>query len=304
MLNRLCRDDSRTEADRQAPASAAYVDDIRLPSTRTVVRVEIIPSSVSAADEAPQFLSSYLVDDAVCIDGGSIGLLADVDRQRAVQHVFLTHAHLDHVASLPLFVENVHEPGTPCVELLGSPETLSSIHRDLFNDRIWPDFFRLSTPHDAFVRATPLEPLVTVERAGLRITPVPVTHSCETFAMVVDDGRSCVAFAADTGPTELLWHELAARPTLRGVFLECSFPDRLGDFAARTGHLCPATFGAQRARLPAEVRFFAVHRKARHAATIARELAALNAPGVELARPGVVYDLGRAGQPDFRPRSA
>lgn len=257
------------------------------------MRVELIPSSVSAAAgvDEPQFLSSYLVDDAVCIDGGSVGLLADVDRQRAVRHVFLTHAHLDHVASLPLFIENVYEPGPGCVEILGSAETLASIHGDLFNDRIWPDFFRLSSPRDAFVKATPLEPLATVERAGLRITPVPVTHSCETLAMVVDDGASCVAFAADTGPTDLLWRELAARPTLRGVFLECSFPDALGDFATRIGHLSPATFAAQRARLPPGARFFAVHRKARHAATIARELAALGAPGVELARPGVVYEL-------------
>jgi ribonuclease BN (tRNA processing enzyme) len=268
------------------------------------VRIELIPSSVSAGADAPQFLSSYLVNDAVCIDGGSVGLLADVDRQRAVGHVFLTHAHLDHVASLPLLVENVYEPGPECVEILGSAETLASIRRDLFNDRIWPDFFRLSTPHDAFLRATPLEPLKTVERAGLRITPVPVTHSCETLAMIVDDGRSCVAFAADTGPTDLLWHELATRPTLRGVFLECSFPDGLADFASRIGHLCPTTFRAERARLPADVRCFAVHRKARHAATIARELAALDMPGVELARPGVAYDLEPDGQPDLRPRRA
>ena len=251
------------------------------------MHVRLLPSACGDGP-APQFLSSYLVGDAIAIDAGSLGLQADLEVQRRVRHVFLTHAHLDHVASLPLLVENVYEPGPDCPEVLAAPDTLAQVRRDLFNDRVWPDFFRLSTPADAFVRSTSLEPLKTVERAGCRITPVPVTHSCETLAMVVDDGSSCVAFAADTGPTDLLWRELAARPALRAVFLECSFPNALADLATRTGHLCPTTFAAQRARLPAAVRVFVVNRKARHAATIATELAAA---GVEMARPGVGYEL-------------
>lgn len=255
------------------------------------MRIELLASSIAGQEGGPQFLSSYLVGDAIAIDGGSVGLLADLDRQRAVRHVFLTHPHLDHVASLPLLVETTYEPGPDCLEVLASAATLTQIRRDLFNDRIWPDFFRLSTAADAFLTATMLEPMRTVERAGCRITPVPVTHACETLAMVVDDGSSCVAFAADTGPTDLLWRDLAARPGLRGVFLECSFPDALRDLACRTGHLCPATFAAQMDRLPAGVRVIAVHCKARYADTIARELEALGRDGIELARPGVVYDL-------------
>ena len=120
---------------------------------------------------------------------------------------------------------------------------------------------------------------------------MPVTHSGDTLGMIVDDGRSCVAFAADTGPTELLWEKLAARPTLTAVFLECSFPNAMEDLATKTGHLCPHSFATQRARLPAHVRVFAVHRKARYADVIARELAALDLPNVEPVTPGLPYDL-------------
>lgn len=255
------------------------------------MHVRLLPSACGGTNAEPQFLSSYLVGDAIVIDAGSIGLQADLELQRRVRHVFLTHAHLDHVASLPLLVENTFAPGPDCVEVLASADTLAQIRGDLFNDRTWPDFFRLSTEGDAFVTGTRLEPLTTVERAGCRITPVPVSHACETLAMVVDDGRSCVAFAADTGPTDRLWRELALRPSLRGVFLECSFPNSLEDLATRTGHLCPATFASQLARLPADVRVFAVHGKAGHADVIGRELAALGEARVELARPGVGYDL-------------
>lgn len=255
------------------------------------MRVQLLPSACGAPEPGPQFLSSYLVGDRVVIDAGSIGLQADLDVQRRVRHVFLTHAHLDHVASLPMLVENAYEPGPGCVEVLASAGVLAEVRRDLFNGDAWPDFFALSSPADRFVTATPLEPLVTVARAGCRVTAVPVSHGSDTMAMVVDDGAACVAFAADTGPTDLLWEELARRPGLRAVFLECSFPQSLAGLAARCGHLAPATFAAQVRRLPAGVRTLVVHRKAAHAATIAAEIAALGLTGVEMAVPGRPYDF-------------
>jgi 3',5'-cyclic-nucleotide phosphodiesterase len=118
-----------------------------------------------------------------------------------------------------------------------------------------------------------------------------VSHCTETLAMVVDDGTSCVAFAADTGPTELLWSHLADRTNVRAVFLECSFPESLERLATACGHLSPATFATQVARLPRGVRTLVVHRKAAHTATIAAELAARALPGVELAEAGPIYDL-------------
>ena len=253
------------------------------------MKVELLPSSVPPTEA--QFLVSFLVNDTVAIDAGPLGLLSDLRKQGRVRHVFLTHEHIDHVATLPIFLENVYEPGPDCVELLGRADVLDFIHDDIFNGRVWPDFFALSTPADRFITATTLAPLVTVERAGCRITPVPVHHGTDTLAMVVDDGDSCVAFAADTGPTDLLWEELARRPTLRAVFLECSFPEALAGLAARSDHLSPASFAAQAARLPAGVRTLVIHRKAAHAETIAAELAARDLPGVELAVPGRRYDF-------------
>jgi ribonuclease BN (tRNA processing enzyme) len=255
------------------------------------MRVQLLPSACGLPGPGPQFLSSYLLGEQIVIDGGSIGLQADLELQRRVRHVFLTHAHLDHVASLPLLVENVQEAGPECVEVLASAGTLAAIREDLFNGRTWPDFFALSTPAERFLSATLLEPMVPIERAGCRITPVPVTHGTDTLAMVVDDGAACLAFTADTGPTERVWEELAARPQVRGVFLECSFPQALAGLADRSGHLSPASFASQVARLPAGVRTLVVHRKAAHAAAIAAELDALGLPGVELAEPGRTYEF-------------
>jgi len=65
------------------------------------MRVELLPSSLPPSDL--QFLVSFLVNDAVAIDAGPLGLLADLDRQRRVRHVFLTHEHIDHIGGVPFF---------------------------------------------------------------------------------------------------------------------------------------------------------------------------------------------------------
>jgi cAMP phosphodiesterase len=253
------------------------------------MRIELLPSSIPPTDS--QFLVTFLVNEEVAIDAGSVGLLADLDRQRRVKHVFLTHEHLDHVGTLPILLENVYEPGPECVELLAAPEALDFLRRDFFNGRVWPDFFALSRPDDRFVRATPLEPLEPVRRAGLTITPVPVSHGVSTLGLVVDDGNRVVAFPSDTGPTELFWERLATVENLAAVYLEVSFPRRFAGLATATGHLTAETFAAETRKLDRDVRWIVVHRKARYAAEIAREIAGLDLPRIELVRPGEVYEF-------------
>lgn len=253
------------------------------------MKVELLPSSLPPTEA--QFLVSFLVNDTVAIDAGPLGLLSDLRKQERVRHVFLTHEHLDHIATLPILLENVYEPGPDCVELLGLPAVLDFIHRDIFNGRVWPDFFALSTGEDRFVSATPLVPHEPVARAGLTVTPLPVSHGVDTLGYLVDDGRAAVAFPSDTGPTDVLWRHLAAAPRLDAVFLEVSFPNGHADLAAATGHHCPATFAAEIAKIRRDVRWIVVHRKARFAAEIARELEVLGLPNVELVQPGVPYEF-------------
>lgn len=251
------------------------------------MRIELLPSSLPETEI--QFLVSFVVNDEVAIDAGSIGLLADLRRQQAIRHVFITHEHLDHIASLPIFLDNVYSAGSDCVEVLAVADVLEFLHGDIFNGRVWPDFFRLSRPDNAFLRTTVLEPMVPVVRAGLTITPVPVSHGVDTIGLVVDDGVSAVAFPSDTGPTQLLWEHLVDVPHLRAVFLEASFPSTHSDLAALSGHLCTRSFAAEAAKIAAGVRRIVVHRKPRYAAQIARELDELGLHDVELVRPGHVY---------------
>ncbi len=253
------------------------------------MRIELLPSSQPASDR--QFLVSYLINDTVTIDAGSIGLLADLDRQQRVKHVFITHQHIDHIATLPILLENVYEPGPKSIEVLADPQVLGFLHNDLFNGRVWPDFLALSTPDDPFLIPTPLAAGQSVERAGLVVTPIPVSHAVPTLGLIVDDGQSVVAFPSDTGPTVEFWRQLADVERLRAVFLEVSFPNSLAGLADVSGHHCTASFATEIAKLERPVRWIVVHRKPRYADVIAAEIAALGQADVELVQPGMVYEL-------------
>ncbi len=253
------------------------------------MKIELLASSIPPSDS--QFLVCFLVNDEVAIDAGSLGLLADLRRQERVRHVFITHEHIDHIATLPIFLENVYEPGPECVELLAVESVLDFIHHDIFNGRVWPDFFELSTGADRFVRGTPLVLREPVVRAGLTVTPIPVSHCVDTFGVLIDDGRSAVAIPSDTGPTDELWRHLRECPRLDAVFLEVSFPNAHADLAATTGHHCPATFAAEVAKLDRDVRWIVVHRKSRFEREINAELEALRLPNVELVKLGVAYEF-------------
>lgn len=246
------------------------------------MRIRLLPSALGSPPH--QFLSSYRIDDAIAIDAGSLGLLADLEAQRAIRHVFITHTHIDHLATLPLFLENVYDPARSAVTVWGSTAVLETLERDLFNDRLWPDFIALSRATAPFLQLRELHSGVPVEVEGLRLTPVDVNHAVPTHGFLVQDATAAVAISADTGPTEELWHRARTEPHLKAVFLEASFPDAHQALAERTRHLTPAQFAVEKAKLARTVPFHAVHIKASFRPQVVAELGALGDPDVHVAR--------------------
>ncbi len=142
------------------------------------MKITLVPSSVfTNHEEQDQFLTSYLVNDTVAVDAGPLGLYRSAQEQARIRHVFLTHTHLDHLASLPTFIENVYEAGPDCVTVHGSADVLDCLRQDLFNGRVWPDFVSLSAGSDR-----PLLRLATLE-AGRPVARAK-SHAADTFGSI------------------------------------------------------------------------------------------------------------------------
>ena len=119
------------------------------------VKIQLVGSAVGRSATAQQFAMTYIVDDVVAIDAGCLGLLWPLDRQRRVEHVFLSHSHMDHVASLPLLRkttcsnhgtwEQIRRASSPSISVAPAPNSSEPfesacwmVYRPFASD--WPGF--------------------------------------------------------------------------------------------------------------------------------------------------------------------
>ena len=186
--------------------------------------------------------SAMLVDDDVLIDAGTgIGDLA-LDDIGSIRHVFLTHAHLDHIAGLPMladsiFDENFSEP----LMVYAREETLRALQEHLFNGVFWPDFARLPTAEKPMLRYRVCSPGDTVTINHRDFYAIDVMHTVPTLVYTVKNSGGAFAVSGDTKSNETLWPVLNACDDLKVLVIEVSFPDEMEQLATESGHYCPRT---------------------------------------------------------------
>jgi ribonuclease BN (tRNA processing enzyme) len=254
------------------------------------MKVTLVPSSIASGDEHPsQYLISYLINETLAIDAGSLGLYGTPQQQAMIKHVLISHTHIDHTATLPIFLENAYEAKSDCVTIHGSDAVLESLRRDIFNNRTWPDFVALSETTSPFLKLERLEPGRALELEGLKITPLPVDHVVPTLGFLVEGPHSSILIPSDTAPTDLIWEHANRVPNLAAVFLEASFPNAMTELARISKHLTPEMFGGEVRKLSRRVAVIAIHIKSRYREQIVRELRALDLPNVEIGEFGTAY---------------
>jgi 3',5'-cyclic-nucleotide phosphodiesterase len=254
------------------------------------MKVRMLGSAVGATP-APQYVSSYVINDTIAVDAGALGLNGTPDYQAGIRHVFLTHCHLDHIATLPVFLENSCEPGRDPVVIYGHPASLAHLQKHVFNDIIWPDFVRLTTPSHPFLRLCAIDPEVPVSVDGLSITPALVDHIVPAYGYIVSNRTSTVIFGGDSGPTARIWELAANACAPRTVFLEACFPDAMDRLAEVSRHLTPRLVATEISKMPKMDAIIAVHIKARFQKETVRELLELKIPNLSVGIPDFDYQL-------------
>lgn len=212
------------------------------------MRIKIL--GCSGGIGAGQRTTSILIDDDILIDAGTgVGDLS-LEELRGIRHVFLTHAHLDHTAGLPLFIDAVFDTllEDP-LEVHARAETIDALKTHLFNGVIWPDFGALPSVEEAVMRFRELTPGARLEIAGRVFRAIDVEHSVPSVGYCIEFADKVFAFSGDTMTNRTLWPVLNAYDSLDVLIIEVSFPNRLEGLARTAGHYSPETLAVDIERL-------------------------------------------------------
>lgn len=256
------------------------------------MKIKLLPSTFDEFGRASleQRLSCYLIDDCVCIDAGSIALGLTDEQRTIVRDIVITHAHIDHVATLPILIDDLFASLYEPVRVHATAETIARLEHDLFNWHLYPRFSELDNGRCRVMEYVPFEVGTEFYVRHLRLNAIEVEHAVPTVGLVVSDAETTIAFSADTKETQAFWRLLNHTPNLRALLIEASFPNEFREIAEASGHLTPASLKSELQKLNGcQADILAVHLKPAYRDILVRELGDLEIAKLSAMEPGREY---------------
>lgn len=224
--------------------------------------------------------TSMLVDDDILIDAGSgVGDLT-MDQLLLIDHIFITHSHLDHIAFIPLLLDTVMGFRVKPITLHATKETLAALRKHIFNWTIWPDFNAIPDNKTPFLQYNELGLGVPLKINGRKITALPVNHVVPGVGYHVAGDKYSLVFTGDTTVCDELWAALTKIHNLKYLIIETAFSNSEHELAMLSKHLCPAMLASELDKLVTDIladefAVFITHLKPGEDAVIMNEIAGI-----------------------------
>lgn len=257
------------------------------------MKIQLLPSTFDAQGHATleQRLTCFLIDDCVAVDAGSIAIALTPEQRSKVRDIIVTHPHMDHIASLPIFIDDLYPTLKQPMRIHATAEVIELLERDVFNWNVYPRFSDLKNDYGPVMEYVPIPTRELFQVAHLSVIAVPVNHIVPTVGLLVTDGKSSVAFSSDTAETDSFWEVVNATKRLDALLIEASFPDEMAKLAEVSRHFTPSSLGRELTKLSHNgMDILAVHLKATHREIIVEQLKALNVPKLSVMNPGEIYN--------------
>lgn len=258
------------------------------------MKIQLLPSTIDSDGRASarQHLLTMVVDDLVAIDAGCLALSCSDAQRQQIRDIILTHTHLDHIAGLPLFIDDLFSTLEEPVTVHATQEMIETLERDIFNWTIYPRFSELKNDHGPVIAYNPFVRGSRFQVRHLAVQSIAVNHKVSATGFVISDGTSSIAITGDTAETDDIWRACNAAPNLKAVLVECAFPDELTGLAAASFHLTPATLANELAKLHGrDFPVYIINLKPMFRDKIVDEISALGIDGVELLELQKVYEF-------------
>lgn len=192
-----------------------------------------------------------------------------------IEHIFLTHSHLDHIIDIPFLADLFVTQKKMSLKIYGLQETLDDLRRFIFNHRIWPNFEEITLigHTEKTIELIELELEVPYAVDGVILTPFKTDHTEGSCGYLIEKEGSGVLFSGDTYRCPRIWELLDANPHIHSLITEVSFPSRFEKLAYDSKHLTPALLADELAQCSrSDFHVYAMHLKTLFANEIVTEL--------------------------------
>ncbi len=225
--------------------------------------------------------TSMLIDHDILIDAGSGVLQLSLEQLALIDHVFITHTHMDHILALPLLLDSVGAMRDRPVTVYAIDAVLEILRQDIFNWRIWPDFAEIPAEHP-YLRYSAIDIYQAVELGDRAITALPANHTVPAVGYQLSSPTASIVFSGDTGKNPVLWESINKITKLHALIIETAFPQDEHGIAEVSKHLSPKTLLEELKQLKANAPIYITHLKPGREDTIMREIAELHSTEYQL----------------------
>ncbi len=216
--------------------------------------------------------TSFLVDGDILIDAGTGVEDMTIDELAAVDHVFLTHSHLDHIAALPLVIDSVGALRSRPLVVHALPETIEALKTHIFNWVIWPDFTEIPHYERPWMVFEPLAVGQVVQVGDRYVRSLAANHTVPAVGFHLYHDKASLVFSGDTGPNDEFWRQVNAIQNLRYLIIETAFSNREQDLAMTAKHLFPIQLADELGKLQRDAQILITHLKPSDRVRIAQEI--------------------------------
>lgn len=205
--------------------------------------------------------TSIIVDHDILIDAGTGVADLPIADLAQIDHVFITHTHLDHVACLPFVVDTVGDMRNRPLTVHATAEVIEILRAHIFNWAIWPDFSEIPSPEKPFMRFETIKVKEPVKLGDRIITALPANHTVPAVGYSLSAGSGTLVFSGDTTVCPELWAEVNRIRDLRYLIIECAFSNRERRLAEMSKHLCPSLLAEELTNLQLDAEIYITHLK-------------------------------------------
>jgi len=236
--------------------------------------------------------TSFLIDDKLLIDAGAVASTLSVEEQSKIDHILISHCHLDHIKDLAFLCDNCFGMRKKPFEVFTHETVKKIIKAHLFNNIIWPDFSELPSVESPTINFNSIREEVKLRIGEFDITPIKVKHAHDAMGFIIEKDQVAILFTLDTGPTDRIWEIARKIKNLKAIFTEVSFPNSLEKVAEVSDHHTANSLKTEMNKMPELIPVILTHLKPSYREIILKEIQEMKEDRIRvLSRDGEIFNF-------------